>query len=105
MTANAPWLRRARHGVATLGGKLWVIGGQSMQKGLGASTSINLLYLNDVWSSPDGAEWAVATANAPWSPRAGLSVVVHEGTSPPRLFALGGAGLEGFSDVYHNDVW
>eukprot|EP00961_Rhodomonas_salina_P089808 1207952-Rhodomonas_salina.3 len=75
---------------------MWVIGGQNVERGLGASTSTNVLYLNDVWSSTDGAAWSIATAKAPWSERAGMSVVVHEGSK--RLFVLGGLGQDGMAE-------
>lgn len=48
---------------------------------------------NDLWFTQDGIVW-VYGANAPWSPRAFHSAVVHEG----RYYVMGGTPL-------NNDVW
>ncbi len=44
------------------------------------------IYYDDVWRSTDGADWELATDDAPWEPRAGAAVVVLD----DELFLFGG---------------
>ena len=41
---------------------------------------------NDVWSSPDGKQWTLETANAPWPARAYHAAVVHD----DNIYVFGG---------------
>ena len=77
---------RGGFGVAELGGKLWVVGGQ------GASSR-----LNDVWSSPDGVTWTQELANAPWTARNSHTLTAFNG----KLWLMGGRVNSG----YLNDIW
>lgn len=53
-----------------------------------------------MWSSPDGKEWKLETANAGWSPRAYHQAAVLNG----RIYVFGGGN---YVPTYHanNDVW
>ena len=55
---------------------------------------------NDVWSSADGKNWKLETAQAGWSPRAYHAAVVHD----DKLWVLGGGN---YVPQYQalNDVW
>lgn len=59
----------------TASGKMWVIGGNGVISGL-----------KDVWSSPDGSNWTLATANAGFTAGYSLSAVVFNG----KMWVLGG---------------
>jgi hypothetical protein len=96
LTQNAAWSPRVYPGVAVFDDKLWVFGGSAPDRTGDAS------WLNDVWSSSDGATWSRETTAAPWSPRAAQYSVVFR----DRLWIYGGKGIEangrgGFAD----DVW
>jgi hypothetical protein len=53
--------------------------------------------LNDAWSSGDGVNWELETANAPWAPRSEHKCVVFDN----KLWLMGGATS---FDLY-SDVW
>lgn len=54
----------------------------------------------EVWSSPDGATWTQLLANAPYAPRAGYRVIVHNNL----VYVIG--GYTSFSSaLVANDVW
>src|ERR1035437_10208532 len=87
MTNAAPWDARYNFGAVAFNGKMWVLGGYSKSG-----------FLNDVWSSSDGATWIPATSAVPWSPRYGLRVVTFNG----KMWVLGGE-IAGFN--FTNDDW
>ncbi len=64
-------------------------------------------FFNDVWSSKNGVDWELLTADAPWAARAGLSSVVFKG----ELYVMGGSYVDdpaigGTGErVVLNDVW
>lgn len=65
-------------------------------------------FFNDVWSSSDGVTWTQRSAEAGWSPRAGLSAAVFKG----ELYVIGGSFQDDAAIVggppmreYFNDVW
>ena len=78
---------RFGHGMAEMGGKLWVAAGY------GADISLR----NDVGFSTDGATWTTSTGNAGFSPRSGAELVSFKG----KLFVIGGNAGSGAV----NDVW
>jgi len=82
-STTAGWPKRSSFGAVVFDNKMWVMGG------------FNGSYLNDVWSSSDGASWNSATAG--WSERRGFGVVVFDN----KMWVMG--GYDG-SD-YLNDVW
>lgn len=87
-TNSAPWSAREGHGVVTLNGQMWVLGGY------------NAGWLNDVWSSSNGVTWTEVTSNAPWSARSGAGVVALNN----QLWVLGGNDASGTNSSV-NDVW
>jgi len=70
LESGAPghWLPRAYFQAVTKGSSMYVVGGQDF--------GIMSNFYNDVWKSEDGVEWTLLTADAGWTPRAGLRAVV-----------------------------
>ena len=94
-TPKAGWSPRIAAGVVEFKGRMWVLGGTENYY-FGDDSSLK----NDVWSSADGKDWKLETANAPWSPRSYLQAVVHDG----KMWVMGGGN---YVPAYHakNDVW
>jgi len=94
-TANAGWSPRLAAGVVVFDGKMWMLGGVENYF-FGDDSDLR----NDVWHSADGKEWALATANAGWSPRAYHQAVVHDN----KIWVFGGGN---YLPKHHalNDVW
>lgn len=91
---EAPWEPRHTAGYAVHNGRMWVIGGDCLQRH----------YQSDVWSSADGVTWQQECAQVPWGPRVLHYTVAFAG----RLWVLGGQTLPQFAPeklVYYNDVW
>ncbi|MGX5853359.1 hypothetical protein ACWKW6_06930 [Dyadobacter jiangsuensis] len=87
--ANGKWGPRKGHALVVFKNKLWLFGGTSK-----VSRDFESLEMkNDVWSSPDGLQWTLETAHAPWSPRDLPHVVVVRDT----LYMVGAQGIA--------DVW
>jgi len=107
-TAEAPWVGRAGLMAASFDGAIYVFGGSKNDDAaiIGPAGPVRE-YFNDVWRSTDGVTWEQVTAAAPWSPRAGGAVAVHEGA----LYLLGGEvgficqPYPGCDPPYFNDVW
>ena len=95
VTAAAGWSPRLAAGLVEFHGRLWMLGGTENYY-FGDEKSLK----NDVWSSADGREWKLETANAGWSPRAYHQAVVLN----DRMYVLGGGN---YVPAYHakNDVW
>lgn len=91
-TAKAAWSPRAYHQAVAINGKIVVMGGGNYVPAHEAK--------NDVWSSIDGKEWKLETANAPWDPRLWFSAAVYRG----RIWVLGGwsKAKNNFGDVWHS---
>lgn len=68
--------------------KMWISGGMGNGN----------VWLNDVWSSADGANWTQATANAPWTARRYHQMVSFNN----KLWVIGGTDNHnnGFNDVW-----
>ncbi len=94
-TANAGWSPRIAAAVVDFKGKMWLLGGTENYY-FGDEKSLK----NDVWSSGDGKEWKLVTANAGWSPRAYHQAVVLN----DKIYVFGGGN---YVPQYHavNDVW
>ena len=95
VTEAAGWTPRLAGGLVEFRGRLWMLGGTENYY-FGDDKSLR----NDVWSSADGKEWKLETANAGWSPRAyHQAVVLHD-----RIYLFGGGN---YVPDYHakNDVW
>jgi len=93
-TTEASWAPRAYHACVSYDGNIWLAGGFLQAEG-------NRTSMNDVWYSPDGANWTQATQNAPWAPRSSHALVVHDG----QIWLLGGLRREGTSLQFFNDTW
>ena len=99
--ADGHWAPRAYFQAVTKGDSMYVIGGQDF--------GIMSNFYNDVWTSQNGVDWTELTANAGWTPRAGLRAVVFK----DEIYVFGGSqfdddaiiGPGGPSRIYFNDVW
>jgi hypothetical protein len=96
-TERAGWSPRIAAAVVEFKGKMWLLGGTEDYY-FGDEKSIK----NDVWSSEDGREWKLATADAEWSPRAYHQAAVLN----DRIYVFGG-GNYWPQNLYQakNDVW
>lgn len=94
-TAAAGWSPRIAAGLVEFRGRLWLLGGTENYY-FGDARSLK----NDVWSSADGKQWQLETAQAPWPPRAYHQVAVLG----DKLYLFGGGN---YVPEYHalNDVW
>jgi hypothetical protein len=95
MTSAAGWSPRIAAAIVEFKGKMWVLGGTENYY-FGDQTSLK----NDVWSSADGIHWQLATASAPWSPRAYHQAVVLG----DKIYLIAGGD---YAPEHHalNDVW
>lgn len=95
VTATAGWTPRLAAGLVEFRGRMWLLGGTENYY-FGDDKSLR----NDVWSSADGKEWKLETANAGWSPRAYHQAVILN----DRIYVFGGGN---YVPAYHakNDVW
>jgi hypothetical protein len=91
-TTSAAFKPRASSSAYVYCGKMWMLGG--IENILGAN-----VWYNDVWSSPDGATWTQATANAAFQVREGCGALIFQNI--PWVF--GGGGKLGVGNL--NDVW
>lgn len=94
-TAAAAWSPRLAAGIVAFKGRMWILGG-SENYYFGDARSLK----NDVWSSTDGKNWNLATADAGWKPRAYHQAVVLN----DRMYVFGGGN---YVPEYQamNDVW
>jgi len=95
VTAKAAWTPRIASGLVEFKGRMYLLGGIENYY-FGDEKSLK----NDVWSSADGKEWKLETANAKWSPRAYHQAVVLN----DKIYVMGGGN---YVPKYHakNDVW
>ncbi len=94
-TKNAGWTPRIAAGAVVFKNKMWILGGTENYY-FGDKKSLK----NDVWSSADGKDWKLVTANAGWSPRAYHQAVVHGG----KMWVFGGGNYVPDYQAL-NDVW
>ena len=87
--ADLSFLPRDGAGGLTFNGQLWLLGGWNP-----TDTPVTN---SQVWSSPDGVDWSLATI-APWEGRHAAGWAVFN----DRLFVVGGDDNDGH---YQNDVW
>jgi len=97
VTPNAGWSPRLGAAGVVFRERMWILGG------LERYFDGELRHLrNDVWHSEDGATWTLATAAAPWSPRAFHCAVVFR----DKIWVLGGGNYLpeylGFNDVWNS---
>lgn len=95
VTEAAGWSPRIAGGLVVFKDKLWLLGGTENYY-FGDQNSLK----NDVWSSTDGKDWKLETADAGWSPRAYQQAVVLN----DKIYVLGGGN---YVPEYSakNDVW
>jgi hypothetical protein len=118
----APWSARGYFQAVTLGGAMFVIGGQDFSAKLNPACTFgpsgpacppgqapglpDSRFFGDVWRSRDGVTWREMTADAPWERRSGHSAIVFKGW----IYVLGGgngddAAIGGSGRKVFNDVW
>ncbi len=95
VTKGAAWTPRAAASIVTFKGKMWILGGTENYY-FGTEESLK----NDVWYSSDGKNWTLATASAPWSPRAYHQSAVLNG----KMYVFGGGNYVPHYKAL-NDVW
>jgi hypothetical protein len=94
-TEAAGWSPRMAAGAVVFNDRMWILGG-TRKYYFGDDSDLK----NDVWSSADGVTWERATEAAPWSARAYLAAVVHDG----KMWVMGGGNYLPNYQV-KNDVW
>ena len=104
VTGNAAFAPRDGAGAVVYRGKMWLLGGWNPRD----KTNFPLICNNEVWSSEDGASWALEKENtfAPtgfdagkdWEGRHTAGYVVFK----ERMWIIGGDPLQ---KHYQNDVW
>lgn len=87
---SPPYWPRYYHGAVVHDGRMWIMGGLSINN-----------WLNDVWSTADGVNWELAVAEAAWSTRAKFELVSFKG----RMYVLGGFVDAKGGDPLTNAVW
>lgn len=90
IVSKAVWSARRGHGVVVFKDKLWILGG-ALSSGRADKTPTE--FLNDVWSSEDGINWAQIARNAPWSAREINTSLVFDN----KIWVIGGGN--------RRDVW
>ena len=109
------WPARAYFQAVTMGGAIYVLGGQNFRAGDCPPSAPTVPpppscseFFNDVWRSVDGTHWTQLTPHAGWAGRAGLSAAVLDG----EIYVFGGSvnddsSITGGPPVrrYFNDVW
>ena len=95
VTPSAEWSPRIAAGIVEHRGRLWMLGGTENYY-FGDENSLK----NDVWSSSDGKEWKLVTANAAWPPRAYHQAVVLN----DKIYLFGGGNYVP-THTATNDVW
>ncbi|MBN1326117.1 hypothetical protein JW977_04035 [Candidatus Falkowbacteria bacterium] len=98
VTASAPWSARGDFSLVAYNNEMWVIGGCTALTG-GACSGTS----NDVWHSPDGVNWTLATAGAAWSTRSTFSSLTYDDGGGEKMWVIGGIGFPG--PTIYNDVW
>jgi len=99
---NVPWGPRALHYTLAFGGRIWVMGGQTLPQFAPAHEK----HCDDVWNSEDGLHWdRVQTQGPHWCARGmiGGSAVFQD-----RMWVLGGGTYDSprYPDrQFYNDVW
>jgi hypothetical protein len=89
---SARFIPRVGVSLVAHGGKLWHIAGADPLKYADTAT-----YFNEVRSSPDGSDWTLVDAHAPFAVRAFQAAASFQG----RLWVIGGTSVK----ADYNDVW
>jgi len=88
---HAPWTARDSAGEVVFHGKMWLLGGWTID------ADGRFRRLNDIWNSEDGVSWNLVVPEAPWPVRNLPGSVVFR----DRIWILG--GFDGKKAL--NDVW
>ena len=91
---QAPWEPRHTAGYITHRDRMWIVGGDCIQKH----------YQPDVWSSADGINWDLISDAAPWGKR----VLHYTVAFKDRIWVMGGQTLPQFApadEQFFHDVW
>jgi len=94
-TDDAGWCPRVAPAYTVFKDRMWVLGGTE-----NFYDYSDAMVKNDVWSSADGRNWELVTANAAWPKRAHAQAVVFDN----RIWIMGG-GLWNPQHIVFNDVW
>ena len=94
-TKAAGWSPRIAAGLVVFKNRMWLLGGTENYY-FGDDKSLK----NDVWSSADGKEWKLETADAGWAPRAYHAAVVLN----DKIYVYGGGNYVPKYQAF-NDVW
>lgn len=90
----APWEARHCAGYVVHEGRMWIVGGDSVQGH----------YQSDVWNSLDGITWERVCDKAPWGPRA----LHHTAAFAGKIWVMGGQTIPKHGPVeerFYSDVW
>jgi hypothetical protein len=91
---QAPWEPRHTAGYVTHRDRMWIVGGDCIQRH----------YQPDVWSSADGINWDLISDAAPWGKR----VLHYTVAFKDRIWVMGGQTLPQFAQAdehFYNDIW
>ena len=94
VTEKAAFAGRDGAGALVFKNRMWLLGGWNPSDKVHFPRICN----SEVWSSTDGAEWILESAEAPWEGRHTAGYAVHDG----RMWIVGGDCIGGH---YQNDVW
>ena len=94
VTDQAAFAARDGAGALVFNHRMWLLGGWNP----GDQTHFPKICNSEVWSSVDGATWALVNQQAPWEGRHTAGYVVHCG----RMWIVGGDCNQRH---YQNDVW
>jgi len=91
---QAPWEGRHTAGYVVHQDRMWIVGGDPIQKH----------YQDNVWSSADGVNWECVCEKAPWGPR----VLHYTVAFDKKIWVMGGQTLPQFApaeEIFYSDVW
>jgi hypothetical protein len=97
IASTVPWDARILHYVVAFNGRMYVMGGQTLDETIAGDTA-PIVFYSDVWSSADGVEWTPASA-LPHAIGMICGSVVWKGA----IWVVGG-GQYG-DGVEYNEVW
>jgi len=92
-TGDSHFPVRSHHTSVVYDNKMWVIGGEQY--------AYDAVYLNDVWSSSDGANWKLVTKSAAFGKRSEHTSVVYDN----KIWVIGGHAEINDNYICYNDVW
>lgn len=109
-TMAAPWAMAGRtlHQVFSFAGKMWVMGGQTLDGPAAPFAPSPVgprapVFYSDVWNSEDGGNWDMISDGNAWAPR---SMIIGGAVKDGYMWLIGGGAYDtgGLPRVYKNDV-